>query len=70
MNTPSNLNKIKPITTQVWNCDEFGFNPNGKFNKVICTYNFSQLIKCDMYKQESEHTFWCTLLVFTRADGQ
>ena len=30
MNIPSNLNDIQSIFTQVFNCDEIGFDPNGK----------------------------------------
>ena len=29
MNITSNLNYIQPISTQVWNCDEIGFDTNG-----------------------------------------
>ena len=35
---PSDLNDIKPRSTQVWNCDEVGFDPNGIWDKVICAY--------------------------------
>ena len=42
MNIPSKLNDIQPSATQVWNCDEIGFNPNGRRNKVICTYKLFQ----------------------------
>ena len=27
---PPDLHQIQPRATQVWNCDEIGFNPNGK----------------------------------------
>ena len=40
MNTPFDLNNIQPRSMQAWNCDETGFDTNGKWNKVICTYNF------------------------------
>ena len=40
---PSELNDIQPIATQVWNCDEIGFDPNGRCNKVIYTYKFFQV---------------------------
>ena len=36
------LNNIKPRATQVWNCDEIEFDPNGIRNKVICTYKLFQ----------------------------
>ena len=37
MNIPSELIEIQPRSTQVWNCDKIGFDPNGIRNKVICT---------------------------------
>ena len=39
---PSDLNDIQPRATQVWNCDEIGFDPNVRCNKGICTYKFFQ----------------------------
>ena len=69
MNTPFDLNNIQPRSMQAWNCDETGFDTNGKWNKVICTYNFfpgkrtcniqEQIIKefCDAYhKHVREYT--------------
>ena len=32
---PPNLHQIQPRATQVWNCDEIGFDPNGKWHKVM-----------------------------------
>ena len=34
---PYDLHQIQPRATQVWNCDEIGFDPNGKWHKVVCT---------------------------------
>ena len=34
---PPNLRQIQLKSTQVWNCDEIGFDPNGKWHKVVCT---------------------------------
>ena len=42
MNIPSDLNDIQPRATQVWNCGEIGFDPNRRWNKVICTYKLFQ----------------------------
>ena len=39
MHPPYELNDTQPISTQICNCDNTGFDPNGKWNKVICTYN-------------------------------
>ena len=35
---PTNIHPIQPRDTQVCNCDEIGFDPNGKQKKVVCTY--------------------------------
>ena len=34
---PPDLRQIQPRATKVWNCDEIGFDPNGKWRKVVCT---------------------------------
>ena len=70
MIVPPDLYHIQPRSIQVWNCDEIGLDPNGKWRKVVCTYKYFQRER--MWKgQTGERTpFWCTLLVFTRADGK
>ena len=37
---PEYINEIKPRPSQVWNCDDIGFNPNGSWLIVVCTYKF------------------------------
>ena len=37
---PEDLKEIQPRPSQVWNCDEIGFDPNGSWLKVIYTYKF------------------------------
>ena len=37
MDIPYDLNEIQPRATQVLNCDEIGFDTNGRWNKVIFT---------------------------------
>ena len=37
MNITSDLNDIQQIATQLWNCDEIGFDPNVSQKKFICT---------------------------------
>ena len=32
------VKKIMPRPDQVWNADEVGFDPNGSWLKIICTY--------------------------------
>ena len=39
---PSDINDIQTRSTQLWNCDEVGFDPKGRWSKVICTYKFFQ----------------------------
>ena len=39
---PPEIHQIRPRDTQVWNCDEIGFEPNGKWHKVLCTYKLFQ----------------------------
>ena len=70
MIVPSDLNEIQPRGTQVWNCDEVGFDPNGRWNKVICTSKFFQGERMWKMQNEERAPLWCTLLVFTRGDGQ
>ena len=38
MNIPSELSNIQPRSTQVYNCDEIGFDPNLKCNRAVYTY--------------------------------
>ena len=42
MITPSDLNDIQPRANQAWNCDEVGFDPNGRWIKFVCNYKFFQ----------------------------
>ena len=37
---PPDLHQIQPRATQVCNCDEIGFDPNGKWRKVVFTYKY------------------------------
>ena len=34
---PKDLKEIQPHLSQVWNCDEIGFDPNGSWIRVVCT---------------------------------
>ena len=67
---PYDLNYIQPRSTQVWNCNEVGFYPNGRWRKIICTYKLFQGEQMWKVQTGEWAPFWCTLLVFTRADGQ
>ena len=43
MNITFDLNGIRPIFTQMWNCDRIGSNTSRKWNKVIWDYNYFQV---------------------------
>ena len=67
---PSGINDIQPRATQVWNWDEFGFDTNVIWNKIICTYNLFQVER--MWKVQTGYwaPFYCTLIVFTLSGGK
>ena len=66
---PSDLNDIQPRATQVWNCDEVGFDPNGIWSKVIYTYKFFQGKQMWKVQNGEQAPFWC-MLHFTRYGGK
>ena len=70
MIVPPNLHQIQPRANRVWNCDEIGLNSNGKWRKVVCIYNYFQGEIMWKVQTGERALFWCTLLVFTRADGK
>ena len=67
---PDDLDDILPRADQVWNCDEIGIDPNGKWHKIVNTYKFCQVEKVWKTLDGERAPFWCTVLFFTRADGQ
>ena len=67
---PSDLNDKQPRSNQVWNCDEVGFDPNGRWSKVICTYTLFQGEQMWKVKNGERAQIWCTLIFFTRAGGK
>ena len=67
---PPKLHQIQPRATQVWNCDEIGLNPNGKWRNIVCTYKYFQGERMWKVQTGERAPFGCTLLVFIRADGQ
>ena len=66
---PPDLHQIQLRATQVWNCDEIGFDPNSKWHKVVCTYKFFQGKILWKVKTGEHAPFWCNLIVFTISDG-
>ena len=67
---PPNLQYIQHFPYQVWNCDDIGFYTNGNWINIVWT--------CNLFMSERlwrKHTgkiapFWCTYLIYNRADGQ
>ena len=49
---PYDLNDIQLRCTQVWNCYLNGFDPNVRWNKVVCTYKLLQGER--MWKMQTE----------------
>ena len=67
---PPDLDQIQPRATKVWNCDEIGLEPNSKWSKVMCTYKHFQGERICKVQTGERAPLWCTLLVFTQADGE
>ena len=59
-----------PRPSQVYNCDEIGFDPNISWIRVVCTYKFFTGKRICKPQTRQRDPFWCTALIFTRADGQ
>ena len=64
MIVPPDLHQIQPRATQVWNCDEIGLDPNGKWCKVVCTYKYFQGEIMWKVQTGENAPICCTLLVF------
>ena len=64
------LKEIQPRPYQVCNFDEIGFDPNGSWLIVVCTYKFITGKHIWKYQTGEISPFWCTALIFTRAYGQ
>ena len=67
---PKDLKEIQPRPSQGWNCEEIGFDPNGYWLNVVCTYKFFTGKRIWKSQIGERAPFWCTSLIFTRADGQ
>ena len=50
--------------------DEIGFDPSGKWSKVICTYKWYRTENLWKTKTGGKSPFWVTMLYSIRADGQ
>ena len=67
---PDDLDSVQPRPDQIWNCDEVGIDPNGKFSKIIYTYKWCKSTRVWRTQDGEKAPFWCSLLFFMRADGQ
>ena len=61
---------IQTWTSQVWNCDEIGFDPNGSWRKVVFTYRLFTGDRMWRNQNVDISPFWCTYLSFYGAYGQ
>jgi len=63
---------VEPDADQVWNGDEVGFDPNGKWGKVLCFKGERGERRGGVSRiQTGERApFWVTMFFVTRADGQ
>jgi hypothetical protein len=67
---PLDLQDIQPRPDQNWSVDEIGIDPKGKWSRIVCTYKWCVSEKIWKTQQGERTPFWCTILFFTRADGQ
>eukprot|EP00545_Synedropsis_sp_CCMP1620_P002775 CAMPEP_0119009844 /NCGR_PEP_ID=MMETSP1176-20130426/4633_1 /TAXON_ID=265551 /ORGANISM="Synedropsis recta cf, Strain CCMP1620" /LENGTH=491 /DNA_ID=CAMNT_0006962423 /DNA_START=277 /DNA_END=1750 /DNA_ORIENTATION=+ len=67
---PDDFADIQPRADQVWNCDEVGIDPNGKWTKIVCTFKWCMTEKIWKTQTGERAPFWCSFLFFSRADGQ
>lgn len=66
---PDDLDDIQPRADQIWNADEIGFDPDGKWDRVVCTFKWCMSDKLWMTKTGEKAPFWVSMLYFVRADG-
>ena len=67
---PTDLEDIRPRPDQHWSLDEIGIYPNGKWTRIVCTYKWCLAEKIWKTQRGERAPFWCTVLFFTRGDGQ
>jgi len=66
---PDDLDDVHPRADQVWNGDEIGFDPDGAWDGVVCTFKWCMAGKLWMAKSGEKAPFWVSMLYFVRADG-
>ena len=67
---PKDLKEIHPHPSQVWNCDDIGFDPKGSWLRVVCTYKFFMGKRIWKSQTGERYPFWCTAKIFTRDYGK
>ena len=67
---PPNPQDIQSRPYKVWNYDKIWFDPNGNWNKIVCTYKFFTGGRLWRTHNGERAPFCCTALIFTRSDGQ
>ena len=67
---PPDLQGIQPRPSEVCNCNNIGFDPNGNWNKIVCTYKFFTCDRIWRTQTGDIAPLWCTALIFTCAGGQ
>jgi hypothetical protein len=56
-----------PDASQIWNGDEIGFDPNGKWGRVFTMEPRNRMF---VLRDGERAPFWATMFFWTRADGQ
>ena len=67
---PPDLQDIHPRLLQLWNFEEIGFDTNGTWKKMVCTYKFFTGDRIWRTQTGEKAPFWCTSPIFNRADGK
>ena len=62
---PEDLQQVLPRANQVWNCDKIGVDPNGKWNKIVCTYKWYNVKKIWKTQEGEKAPFWVSFLFFS-----
>ena len=67
---PRDLKEIQPCPSQFCNFDEIGFDTNGSWLRVVCTYKFLAGERIWKSQTGERSHFLCTSLFFSRAYDQ
>jgi hypothetical protein len=59
-----------PEASQIWNGDEIGFDPNGKWEPVFYIMPHKRKMRVFQARSGERAPFWGTMFFWSRADGQ